>query len=395
MRAGFARKFIAALLLCAAGQSGMAQVQQTYQAQATRILSAAEEQVLLLVNESAALLDQGRTEAASATAQRALELARTTRMRDVEALALHNLARLELKGGRIEAAQRLLRRTLLLYEIDGNIGGQGTIRLEMADLLSQLGQPEASQVQADAARKLSAAVGDKLGLLNATSLAVQTQRSDPASRTSQVESLLQQSQSQGVPIAEASALRQQGYRAMDDGDLQAAQQFFDRAMARASTALNPEAESHSLLALGELAATRHKLPEALDFYQRALATARKGKFSGAAGNALLKLASLHRSAGKVALMREHAIQANAAFKVEGQLVGQGLVSEALGDAEWMDGRRQQAEAFYREAIKAGETTRRPENEASARLRLASLLRPTDFQAAKSEAERAIQLYKSA
>ena len=64
-------------------------------------------------------------------------------------------------------------------------------------------------------------------------------------------------------------------------------------------------------------------------------------------------------------------------------------------AEWMDGRRPQAEAFYREAIRAGETTQQPVNEAGARLRLASLLRPNAFQAAKAEAERAIELYRAA
>ncbi|SFU50959.1 hypothetical protein SAMN05216350_102267 [Polaromonas sp. YR568] len=395
MQTGSAKLFIATVLLCTAGGSVLAQVQQTYQAKVGRTLSADEQQVLLLVNESAALLDQGRTEPASSTARRALELAKTTRMRDIEALALHNLARIELKNGNSDAAMRLLRRSLLLYEIEGNIGGQGTIRLEMADMLNQLGQPEASQTQADAARKLSAAAGDSLGLLNATSLAVRTRRGDPATKASQLESLLEQSQSQGSPLAEATALRQQGRRAMDDGNLQAAQQLFERALARALTALNPEAESYSLLALGELSVARYKLPEAMAFYQRALAAARKSKDSGATGNVLLKLALLHGLMGNAELMREQATQAQAAFKADAQLVGQGLASEALGDAEWIDGRRPQAEVFYRAAIKAGETTKQPGNEASARLRLASLLRPTAFEAAKPEAERAIELYKAA
>lgn len=395
MQAGFTKRFISALLLCVAGTSVIAQTQQTYQAQAGRVLSADEQQVVLLVNESAALLDQGRTEPAAAVARRALELAKTTRMRDIEALALHNLARLEFKGGQSDLGLRLLRRTLLLYEIEGNIGGQGMTRLEMAEMLSQLGQPEASRAQADAARKLSAAVGDSLGLLNATSLAVRTHRGDPASKEAQIESLLAQSQAQGAPLAEATALRQQGRRAMEEGRLQDAQQFFDRALARSLTALNPEAESYSLVALGELAAAQYKLSEAQAFYQRALGAAHKSKDSGAVGNALLKSALLQGLMENAALMREQATQAQAAFKADGQLVGQGLASEALGDAEWMEGRRPRAEAFYREAIRAGETTKQPENEASARLRLASLLRPKAFEAAKAEAERAIELYKAA
>ena len=82
MQAGSRKRFIAAGLLCVAGMGVLAQTQQTYQAQvqAGRVLSADEQQVLLLVNESAALLDQGRTEPAAATARRALELAKTTRM---------------------------------------------------------------------------------------------------------------------------------------------------------------------------------------------------------------------------------------------------------------------------------------------------------------------------
>lgn len=397
MQAGSRKRFIAAGLLCVAGMGVLAQTQQTYQAQvqAGRVLSADEQQVLLLVNESAALLDQGRTEPAAATARRALELAKTTRMRDVEALALHNLARLEFKGGQHELGLRLLRRTLLLYEIEGNLGGQGTIRLEMAEMLNQSGQVEASRAQADIAGKLSAAAGDRLGVLNATSFAVRTHGGDSATKEAQVESLLSQSQAQGAPLAEATALRQQGRRAMEEGRLQEARQIFDRALARSLTALNPEAESYSLLALGEISAAQYKLPEAQAFYQRALAAARKSKDSGAVGNALLKSALLQGLMGDAALMREQATQAQAAFKADGQLVGQGLASEALGDAEWMDGRRPQAEAFYREAIRAGETTKQPVNEASARLRLASLLRPNAFQAAKTEAERAIELYRAA
>lgn len=397
MQAGSRKRFIAAGLLCVAGMGVLAQTQQTYQAQvqAGRVLSADEQQVLLLVNESAALLDQGRTEPAAVTARRALELAKTTRMRDVEALALHNLARLEFKGGQHELGLRLLRRTLLLYEIEGNLGGQGTIRLEMAEMLNQSGQVEASRAQADIAGKLSAAAGDRLGVLNATSFAVRTHGGDSVTKEAQVESLLSQSQAQGAPLAEATALRQQGRRAMEEGRLQEARQIFDRALARSLTALNPEAESYSLLALGEISAAQYKLPEAQAFYQRALAAARKSKDAGAVGNALLKSALLQGLMDNAALMREQATQAQAAFKADGQLVGQGLASEALGDAEWMDGRRPQAEAFYREAIRAGETTKQPVNEASARLRLASLLRPNAFQAAKTEAERAIELYRAA
>ncbi len=395
MRRVSVKRVISALLLCVVGVNALAQTKQTFRAQSERVLSADEQQILVLVNETAALLDQGRVEPAANTAQRALDLAKTTRMRDVQAAALHNLARVEGKRGQSDLALRLLRRALLLYEIEGNIGGQGTIRLEMADTLDQLGQAEVARKLADAARNLSAAAGDKLGLLNATSFTVRTHRSDAANKDAQIESLLEQAQSQSAPVAEATALRQLGRRAMEVGDLQDAQQFFDRALARASSALNPEAESYSLLALGELSAARHKPLEALGFYQRALAAARKGNDSNAVGNALLKSALLHGSMGNAGRMREEATLAQEAYKIGGQLVGQGLVSEALGDVEWMEGNRERSERLYREAVRLGQTTSRPANEASARLRLASLLRPTAFGAAKLEAERAVELYEKA
>ncbi len=388
-------QFALASVLASICVGAMSQAMQTYQAQVARTLSPDEQQVLLLVNESAALLDQGNAQAALTTANRALVLARSTKMRDLEALSLHNLARVEFKAGQRDLAIRLMRQALLLNEIEGNLGAQGTVRLDMAEMLSGMGQQEESQKLSDSARKISAVVGDKLADVNSASMALRNNRSSASAGSRQADGLLELSRAAGMPIAEATALRKLGRQALEVADFSLAQRYFEQALARASTALNPEAEAQSLMALGELAAERRKPAEAIELYERAVAKARKGKSNGAAGNALLKSALAYGQLEDVAAMRRQALLAQEDFKADGQKVGLGLVSEALGDAEWMQGRRREAEELYRYAVQLGESTRSPLNEANARLKLASLLRPVSAQAALVEGRRAMEIYKAA
>lgn len=192
---------------------------------------------------------------------------------------------------------------------------------------------------------------------------------------------------------EAFALRQLGRDALESGDQEKAQKLFDEALVRVRTALNPQAESDSLVALAELATAQRKFPEAQALLEQALAAASKSGNQGAVGNALLRYATVHMMVGENAAMKTKAERALAAFTADSQILGQGLAHEAMGDAEWFAGRREAAETRYREAIRLAVASGNANNEAGARLRLATLLRGVDHVAAMAEAEKAGALYR--
>jgi tetratricopeptide (TPR) repeat protein len=113
------------------------------------------------------------------------------------------------------------------------------------------------------------------------------------------------------------------------------------------------------------------------------------------GNALLKASTLHMLAREPDKALDTASRALTAFLADGQVLGQGLAHEAIGDAQWMQKRRDQAEPSYREAIRLSAAAGDAINEAGARLRLATLLRPVDRPSAMAQADQALALYQRA
>ncbi len=380
-------------VLAIAGAAALAQPKQTFQSKSARVLTPDEEQVLVLINQSAAHRDHGQLDEAASTANRAMELARVTRMRDLEAAAYLNLGLLAKHRGEHTAALKAAQQSVLLCEIEGNLNCQANARGFLGEVYQQLGRVEEAARETEISSKFAAAVGDARGTLNAATNRLMAHGGTQEQQRSRAEALLDRTKEGAAPVDEAVALRQLGRDALEAGDHSKAQKLFDEALARAKTALNPRAEADSLVALGELAAAQRKFPEAQTLLERALVIANKSGNQGAVGNALLRLATVHMMLGENAAMKTKAERALAAYTADGQVLGQGLAHEAVGDAEWFAGRREVAETRYREAIRLAVASGNTNNEAGARLRLATLLRAVDHGAAMSEAEKAAVLYR--
>ncbi len=380
-------------VLAIAGAAALAQPKQTFQAESARVLTPDEEQVLVLINQSAAHRDQGQMDESARTANRAMELARVTRMRDMEALAYLNLGLLAKHRGDNTAALKAGQQSVLLCEIEGNLNCQANARVLLGEVYQRLGRVEDAARETEISRKLATAVGDAQGIRNAASNQLQAGGGTQEQKRSRAEAQLERAKGGDAPMDEAFALRQLGWDALEAGDHGKAQLLFDESLARARTALNPHAEADSLVALAELATAQRKFPKAQVLLERALAAARKSGNQGAVGNVLLCYATVHMMVNDTIAMKAKAERALAAYIADGQLLGQGLAQEALGDAQWAAGLREAAETRYRDAIRLAVASGNTNNEARGRLRLATLLRAFDRGAAMVEAEKAGALYR--
>ncbi|MDB5945473.1 MAG: hypothetical protein JWQ33_499 [Ramlibacter sp.] len=389
------RLLIALLLfpLAFAGSGGSALAQpQAYEVQSLRKLSADEAQVVVLLNQSAAMRDGGRLDEAVTVADQALALARKTRFRDLEATVLLHIGILADQRSMPVQALQALRRSLLLCELEGNLVCQANARMVVAQVQGRTGEADEAGRQREFSRTLAAAAGDRKGLLNADVAQLASHAGTADDKRSRADAVLAQSRAAGSPVDEALALRSQGRDALEAGDLDRAQSLFDEALARSRAAVNVRAEADSLVALVELAMARRRFKEAADLAVRAVAAARTSRDQGTVGNALTRSASVHIFSGDAVAARDTALLALAAYLADGQALGQGLAHATIGDAEWMAGRRTEAEAHFRDAIRLAVTAGDVANEASARLRLASLLRAVDPAAAMAQADRAGALY---
>lgn len=381
------------VILVSAGAAALSQPKQTFKQKSTRVLTPDEQQVLMLINQSAAHRDQGQLDEAAITANRAMELARVTRMRDLEAAAYLNLGLLATHRGENTAALKAAQQSMLLCEIEGNLNCQANARVLLGEVYQHLGRVADAARETEISRKFAAVVGDGQGTRNAATNQLQADGGTQEQKRSRAEALLDQTKGAAAPMDEAFALRQLGRNALESGDQEKAQKLFNEALVRARTALNPHAEADSLVALAELATAQRKFPAAQVLLERALAAASKSGNQGAVGNALLRYATVHMMVGEKAAMKTKAERALAAYTADGQVLGQGLAQEALGDAQWAAGQREAAETHYREAIRLAVAAGNGNNEAGARLRLATLLRAVDHTAAMAQAEKAGALYR--
>ncbi len=162
-----ASAFLAAAFLVAALPGESVQAQDRFRlSESSDNVTAEKREVVELINKSAAAAQDGRIEEGVALAEKALERARAIRYRDVEGFALHNLAQVEVRRGNIPAAERLLRRARLLFEIEGNLVGQANIRIELAEIAANAGRGDEARRLLESSKKLAEASGDKTGLLN-------------------------------------------------------------------------------------------------------------------------------------------------------------------------------------------------------------------------------------
>ncbi len=380
-------------ILLLAGLAG-AQPRPGFEVKGSRAPTAAEKDVIELMNQSAASLNRGWHEEADTYAQRAVAQARNTGYREITAAALHQQARVELARGRIDQARQILYRALLLFEVEGNLIGQSNVRLEFAELAWNRGLTDEAQRQMETASRFAAAMGDRTGVLNASTLMSQHADGTTHELAAQAEELLIEAQAQNAAAAQALALRQIGHRALETGDLGVAEKSFRSALEVARGAEDLQAQSHALAAQGDLARKRNRHEEALDWYRQALGVAERGRFGGAIGNALVRLSGTYGVLGQYRQMKMHAESALNVFNIEGQLLGQGLAHQALGDAALRLGQGPQAVAHYREAIRLARETGRTVNEADAHLRLAIALRVAQPREARREADQAITLYEN-
>ena len=370
-----------------------AQTTALFEVKSARKLSAHETQVFDLLNQSNVLLGQGQHDEAFKIANSAVSLAKSTKYRDVHAGALHGLGLVELKRGNDLVAEKLFRQALFLFEIEGNLPGQANLRLELAAFAEKKGLLGDARRLVDSSDKFSESFGYKKGLLNTAVNRLTRSDGNTTAAKDKAEKILELARSENVPAIEGLALRKIGRSALEVGDYVAAQNNFDKALEKAKASFDLEAQAYSLIALAELTSEQNKHAKSLTLLTQAIALADQGKFSDVSAYARLRSADTHGALGNYQLMKSTAQLALGIFAANDQRMGKGSANETLGTAQWALGNRKAAELNYLEAIGFAGSAQSTVNEASARLKLAALLRSVNTNAARNEALMALEMYE--
>ncbi len=385
-----------AQLLCAAAclQVGVVPGQPVnyYGLSGSRAPTGQEQQVLELLRKSAQAREQGLRDEARRYGQEGLALARQSRMLETMGAAQLHMSTLSQSEGDLPKAMEWLEQSLLTCELVGNTNCQANARLMRATLHQQLGDyPRASQ-EVDRSLKLAKIQGEPQTIANAQVLILQLgQRGSPQQAAQEVVALAEKA---GSSTDAALGLRKLGRLAIDEGDLPRAEALLTDALARSKSSQNPRSLGDSLIAAGELAAAQRRPDVAARHYLEAKGIAVQIQDHGLSGNASLRLAKHYLLASDWESSRKAAMAALQAYELANQLTDQGLAHEALGNVEWASGNRDRAKTQYRLAIDLAVKSGLKENEAGARLMMASLLRATDRSSAMQEAQSAESLYQA-
>jgi tetratricopeptide (TPR) repeat protein len=363
-----------------------------YQVTGPRQPTEDERQAIELMRESAKERERGQLDAATRMATEALAVARKSGMRDTIAMALLHVGTVAKYRGDLSAALNWTNQALLTCELAGNLVCQANARFMLHEVQAQLGQPLQAQREVQLSQKLAEMTGEAQAMANAQSAQLLYGSKDEQRQRAEV--LVQQAKRAGSSVDSAMGLRKLGRDAMESGDFGNAAKLLEQARLLAQSSQNPHAEADSLVALAELATAQRRFPQTLDLLAQARVSAIRSGQQGALGNVLLRTATAELLVGQFVQARTSAESALTAYRADGQVLGQGAAQEQIGNADWALGRRKEAESRFREAIKMAVLAGDRNNEANARLRLASLLRAVDRAEAGAEAQKALDLQRA-